>query len=365
VTDVSGGRYHSCAVVSGGVKCWGFNSFGQLGDGTNTNSSTPVSTIATGSGVTAVSAGYYHSCAVVSGGVKCWGYDSFGQLGDGTNLNSSTPISTIAAGRGSTAIAAAYYHSCAVVQGGAKCWGGTDYPVLGLDRSSGTIRNVYGLSRLSLKFLSRGGSSVPPVAFTSGMTIAAEPKAPTKVGYTFGGWCTVDDENPISFPYAELTNTSSDVTLEATWIASSNKVTFNSKGGSAVAAGSFITGGTVAEPVAPARWGNTFAGWSATFGGSTVSFPYSPGTAGAIMLYAKWNRNSYSVTFNSTGGSAVAAGSFLIGGTLDAPVDPSRPGYTFAGWAIRQGGPSVSFPYRPNVTKDITLYAKWVSLSTK
>ena len=74
-TSISAGEEHTCAVLSGGsVSCWGYGSYGQLGDGSTTSTqSTPVS-VSGISTATSVSAGAYHTCAVLSGGtVKCWG----------------------------------------------------------------------------------------------------------------------------------------------------------------------------------------------------------------------------------------------------------------------------------------------------
>ena len=78
---VSLGQGHSCAIVSGALKCWGYNYYGQLGDGTTANKNTPVTVI--GSGVSQVAFGFYHSCAIVFGALQCWGSNSTGQLGDG------------------------------------------------------------------------------------------------------------------------------------------------------------------------------------------------------------------------------------------------------------------------------------------
>ena len=94
---VSAGFQHTCAMFNDGTaKCWGLNFGGPLGDGTTTNRSTPVSVIGLGGTVVAVDSGYNHTCAVMSdGAVRCWGQNNFGELGDGTTTNRTTPVSVI------------------------------------------------------------------------------------------------------------------------------------------------------------------------------------------------------------------------------------------------------------------------------
>ncbi len=146
VTQIAAGRNHACALTtSGGVKCWGYGGEGQVGNGANpTTQSTPVDVVATGqnqggtalSGITQISAGGFHTCALtISGGVKCWGYGFYGELGDGARSDRSTPVDVCVTAtapgtctgtplRDVTQITGGYLHTCALTtSGGVKCWG--------------------------------------------------------------------------------------------------------------------------------------------------------------------------------------------------------------------------------------------------
>lgn len=127
VQQVSVGTGHTCAVTAaGGVKCWGLNTNGQLGNNSTVNSPIPVDAVGLTSGVSKVYTSSLASCAVTSGGAaKCWGYNDKGQLGTGTvGQNALTvPTDVVGLSSGVTKIAVGVSHSCAVVNGGAKCWG--------------------------------------------------------------------------------------------------------------------------------------------------------------------------------------------------------------------------------------------------
>lgn len=129
IRQVAMGERHTCAVTfRGELLCWGDNSSGQIGDGTVGDKSMyptqavkryPTQVIA--SGATSVSAGYAHTCAVISGGLQCWGWNQSGQLTGTLGDNVLKPILVIDSGV--TAVAAGGMHTCAVVRGAALCWG--------------------------------------------------------------------------------------------------------------------------------------------------------------------------------------------------------------------------------------------------
>ena len=125
VTSLSLGNYHSCALlVSGGVQCWGPNDRGQLGDGSTVNSLSPIAVSGLSSGVTSIGAGFYHTCALIAGGaMKCWGYNQYGALGDGSSATRTTPVDVVGLS-GAAAVSPGALSTCVLMAlGDVKCWG--------------------------------------------------------------------------------------------------------------------------------------------------------------------------------------------------------------------------------------------------
>uniref|UniRef100_UPI0005B8DBFD RCC1 domain-containing protein n=1 Tax=Salinispora pacifica TaxID=351187 RepID=UPI0005B8DBFD len=130
-------------AASDTILAWGSNFFGELGNGTTTNSSTPVAvSLPADTAAVAIAAGDAHSVALTAAGtVLAWGDNSHGQLGDGTGADSLTPVGvSLPAGVTASAVAAGRDHSVALTSAGTVlAWGGNSFGQLGdgtvVDRS--------------------------------------------------------------------------------------------------------------------------------------------------------------------------------------------------------------------------------------
>lgn len=140
VTAIAAGASHTCAIVNGAVKCWGENIVDQIGGtlaaGTLNGSWVPadVAGLDETSGVTAIAAGQMHNCALfVSGAVKCWGDNTWEQLGNNTTIKSASLVDVVGLGPGGnvTAIATGADQSCAIANGSLFCWGWNQFGDLG------------------------------------------------------------------------------------------------------------------------------------------------------------------------------------------------------------------------------------------
>jgi alpha-tubulin suppressor-like RCC1 family protein len=134
-----GAESYCALLTSAAVDCWGYNGFGQLGDGATTNSSVPVAVSGISTAVSIVSDSENSYCAVVgSGGVDCWGANNSGELGNGTTTSSSIPVAVSGMTTAANVVGGANPSGdsqesyCAVVSSGkVSCWGSNQFGALG------------------------------------------------------------------------------------------------------------------------------------------------------------------------------------------------------------------------------------------
>lgn len=213
----------------------------------------------------------------------------------------------------------------------------------------------------TINFNSNGGSEVNEQTVSYGDKVIV-PAVPTKAGYTFAGWYT-DSGLSQAFDFGNTTVTAN-ITLYAKWTVNSYTVHFETNGGSVVPDQTVPYGELVTAPDIPIQAGHTFAGWYTEPEWST---PFDLNTRSIVQettLYAKWAPNTYKVTFNTLGGSAVSDAAVEYEKKLSAPASPTRSGYMFAGW---YADPELKTPFnfaQTEITADLILYAKWSVNST-
>ena len=133
---VSGGRYHTAAIKTDGTLwSWGHNTYGSLGDNTTTHRSSPVQTVtfATNWKSVSSSSGSYHTAAIKTDGTLwLWGYNNFGQIGDNTRTNRSSPVQTVTFGTNWKSVACGDFLTAAIKTDGTLwLWGRNTYGQLG------------------------------------------------------------------------------------------------------------------------------------------------------------------------------------------------------------------------------------------
>jgi uncharacterized repeat protein (TIGR02543 family) len=133
-------------------------------------------------------------------------------------------------------------------------------------------------------------------------------------------------------------------------------LSFDSHGGSAVAAVTASEGAAVQRPADPTRTGYVFQGWfSAASGGTAYTWPHT--LSATITMHAQW-LPALTLSFDSHGGSTVAAIDAAAGTAVSRPEDPGRTGYVFQGWfSAASGGTLYTWPH--TLSADLTMHAQW------
>ena len=203
--------------------------------------------------------------------------------------------------------------------------------------------------KIVVKFNSSGGSSVREQEPDEDLKIE-KPEDPIREGYKFIGWYLDDLEFDFE---SEITKT---ITLNAKW-EKIYKVTFDTDGGSKITQKEVEDGKTVSKPLNPTKKGYTFKEWQ--LNGKTYNF--STKVVEDITLKAIWEKAiTYTVSFDSDGGSKVVSQEIEKNKTAVKPTNPTKSGYVFKGWILNDK----DYDFSLAITKNITLKAKWKKVYT-
>ena len=230
-----------------------------------------------------------------------------------------------------------------------------------------TLHAQWNINEYTVDFDSHGGSSVASITQDFQSTVEV-PASPERIGYTFDHFNTAIDGTGTSYdPGDTFAMPATDQTLHAQWTINPYTVSFDSRGGNNVDEITQDFDSSVTAPPNPGRTGYSFHEWNTEANGTGTG--YDPGDtfampAGGKTLYARWNINSYTVTFDSQGGSEVDDITQVYSNSIEIPAAPSQTGYAFVEWNTQIDGSGSG--YAPGSTfwipaSNQTLFAQWES----
>ena len=205
-------------------------------------------------------------------------------------------------------------------------------------------------SLIYVKFDANGGKAVERYIIESGTPLGSLPSTSLE-GHTLKGWYDATDKKVTASSTFD-----GDTTLTAKWSTDSYLVTFMD-GDNYYDFAAVDHNEPVTKPTDPQKTGYTFVGWY-TDEALTTAYDFNTPVTGELTLYAKWQTNTYQVSFDTDGGSEVKSQEIEYNNPATKPVDPTREGYLFLGWYTNQEFTTL-YDFDTPVTGDTTLYAKW------
>ncbi len=332
-TAITADRQHTCAVLVGGsVQCWGFNGYGQLGNGTTMSTGTP--TVVSGIAMaTFVEAGDLHTCAVLTGGtVQCWGYNGWGELGNGTFFDSLLPVGVSGL---SGIVWTSIDPSVATINGNGLATGlnpGTTTIAASFGIFSGITTLTVNIQTATLSLITTGtGSGTLIGAGTYPYNQTATVSATANTGSTFAGW---SGPNGTECATGSVVMTA-DKSCTATFTLNTYTLLLAPAGtgsGILIGAGTYPYNQT-ATVSATANAGSTFAGWSGPNG--TECATGSVAMTADKSCTATFTLNTYTLTLATAGtgsGTVNGAGTYNYNQTATV-LATANAGSTFVGWS--------------------------------
>lgn len=191
-----------------------------------------------------------------------------------------------------------------------------------------TLYAKWNVNKYSIFFNSTGGTSVDTLTFDYDSELKA-PTSPSKAGYQFDAWY-IDEECTTKFDWAS-TMPAQNLTLYAGWEANKYKVIYISLGVEIPELEQTVPYNSITtKPTDPVREGYTFKGWML----NGNPFDFNTLITKSITLAASWEINKYTLSYNTNGGSAIESVEYDYNENLVKPANPTREGYTFAGWKL-------------------------------
>ena len=243
-----------------------------------------------------------------------------------------------------------------------------------------TLYALWAGNEYTITYHANGGTGAPEAQtyiYAPSGTINLSSTEPTRTGYTFLGWSQSSSAQSASYSPGQAWNRSnaSNYDLYAVWSVNTYTITYNANGGSGAPTATtyeYATSGTVAlSSTTPTKTGHTFKGWAKS---STAETPeYTSGAAWSrsiaedTTLYAVYDPNTYTITYNANGGSGAPSATsytYATSGTVNlSTTQPTWDGHTFEGWGTSTTDTTVDYApgaaYSKSNTSNITLYAIW------
>ena len=204
------------------------------------------------------------------------------------------------------------------------------------------------LPNYTVTFDTDGGTTVAAQTVEEGQ-VAIKPADPTKEGFTFAGWFV--GETAYDFSSAVTAN----LTVKAKWTQNTYTVIFDTDGAAAIDAQTVAYGATATKPADPIKEGFTFMGW---FVGD-AAYDFTAPVKANVEIKAKWAEITYTVTFDTDGAEPIEAQTVAFGGTATKPADPTKEGFTFAGWTVN----GEAYDFATVLTADVTIKATWAEIT--
>lgn len=369
VKSVFAGAQHSMVLTNDGdVFGWGSNNLGQVGASVEEKVLLPIRVSALdellveNDAVDQIMTGANHTLLLTHmKKVISWGSNNYNQVGNGLVAPQKTPLqinnyfSDFLENEEIESIAVGGNHNL-VLSNKTKVrgWGGNQYGQVGLNSlfqqpvPKGLYPKLY-----KITFDTNEGSEIRPFLAEENETIYP-PQAPTKEGNTFVDWY-VDMALNVKYQFNQMP--ASDFTLYAKWLVNKYTISFNSLGGTSVNPINLYFGSLLVEPSAPTKLGHTFMGW---YEEANYETPYIFSTMPSrdVTLYAKWNIDQFTISFDSNQGSFVEPLTQDFDSLIAVPSAPSKEGNTFVGW-YEDEELVTPYVFGKMPAEDLTLYAKW------